>query len=600
MSIIPPKSSWKFILIPAVIMAVLAIYPQVSLWLTKGSPWHGAYVVTNYDEVAYSAYVNALVEGGPRRNDPFIGAADPEHESLYSIQFIPAYGIALPARFLGVSTSAVFTFLGVLFAIASCLALFWFINSVTENPMLAAAGTLIILCLGMAVAFQGELRHLAQGRVLIDFFPFLRRYQPGFAFPLFFVFCGLVWQGFLSSSLKKSILYAVASGLTLAVLVFSYFYLWTAAAAWLGCFGLACLIANRENRIRIILNGAIIGIIAVAALIPYFLMRGLRSPNLDSMLLLANTHAPEFASPSMILGLMIAIAICVMAYRARIVMREPLTLLAISFAVTPLILFNQQILTGQSLQPIHYEIFIANYMVLTALVLLGGILLRSVDKDGFGRKILIYAAGVAILVGIMEAVGPTARNAVYAEIRDESVPPIRFIQTNENKSAQKTTPVVLATNFITADFIPTISTFRPLWNPHTATAGGVSAVENKRLFYLYLYYSGFTEKDLTEALRVNSFEVTAAIFGSDRALPALGSGLAIKPSEIQAEAQKYTGFTRNFDANQASNPPLSYLIVPTEAEPDFTNLDRWYQRDDSKILGLFKVYTLTQKIAEQP
>ena len=108
------------------------------------------------------------------------------------------------------------------------------------------------------------------------------------------------------------------------------------------------------------------------------------------------------------------------------------------------------------------------------------------------------------------------------------------------------------------------------------------------------------EKDLTEALRVNSFEVTAAIFGSDRALPALGSGLAIKPSEIQAEAQKYTGFTRNFDANQASNPPLSYLIVPTEAEPDFTNLDRWYQRDDGKILGLFKVYTLTQKIAEQP
>ena len=180
MSTIHPKTLWKLVLIPAVVMAVLAIYPQVSLWLTKGTPWHGAYVVTNYDEVAYSAYVNALVEGAPRRNDPFIGAPDPEHESLYSIQFIPAYAIALTARFLGISTSTVFIFLGVFFAIASTLALFWFINLVTGNQMAAVTGTLIILCLGTAVAFQGELRHIVDGRVLIDFFPFLRRYQPGF------------------------------------------------------------------------------------------------------------------------------------------------------------------------------------------------------------------------------------------------------------------------------------------------------------------------------------------------------------------------------------------------------------------------------------
>jgi hypothetical protein len=35
------------------------------------------------------------------------------------------------------------------------------------------------------------------------------------------------------------------------------------------------------------------------------------------------------------------------------------------------------------------------------------------------------------------------------------------------------------------------------------------------------------------------------------------------------------------------------MIVPTKAEPNFADIDRWYQRDEGKTLGLFKVYTLT-------
>jgi hypothetical protein len=179
---------------------------------------------------------------------------------------------------------------------------------------------------------------------------------------------------------------------------------------------------------------------------------------------------------------------------------------------------------------------------------------------------------------------------VVAEIRDGSVPAITAAASAER-------PVVLATNFVTADFIPTVTAARPLWNPHTSSAGGVNVAENKRLFYLYLYYSGLGS-DLSSALKANSFEVTSAIFGAERALPSLGDQAAkITPQEIQAEVTKYTEFVRNFDAKTAASPTLDYVIVPTEAEPAFTEIDRWYTRDAGQAYGLLKVYKLTPKEA---
>ena len=577
-------------------MAVLAAYPQLSLLIVKGSSWHGAYVVSNYDETAYSAYINALVNGKPRLNDPFVAADDTGRESLYSIQFLPAYLIAIPARVLGISTSTAFIILGLCLAVLSAVALFSFIHLATGDPMLSGVGALLIMCFGTAVAFQGELSHFVRGYVLIDFFPFLRRYQPGFAFPLFFVFCGLVWRSFTDVVRRRSILYAVASGICFGLLVFSYFYLWTTAAAWLGCMVIVSFICLREYRRQIVTSTAITGAFVCASLIPYWMMLGNRSSDLDAVGLLTNTHLPDLAHPTLILGLLTATVVGIFVYRGRFTIDQPPLILAISLSITPVILFNQQILTGRSLQPVHYEIFIANYMVLAAMVLLVGAFLNFSENRERDRKILAYVAAAAIVWGLIEASAPTGRNALATSIRDDSIPAIRAIEEMESQRPKsEARPVILATNFITADFVPTISTFRPLWNAHTSSASGASSQENKRLFYLHLYYSGFSDKDLFEALASKSFEATAAIFGSERALPALGSGESIKPAEIHSESQKYAEFVRSFDINQVRNPTLNYLIVPAKAEPNYSNLDRWYQRDAGETVGLFKVYNLALK-----
>lgn len=578
-------------------MGFLALYPQISLWVSKGSAWKGSYVVSNYDETAYSGYVNSLVAGNARKNDPFLATDNTAHESLYSIQFVPAYLIAIPTRLLGISTSTAFILLAFITALLSCFALCWFLFSITGEPLLSSAGALVVLCFGTAAAFQGEMSRMITGSVLIDFFPFVRRYQPGAAFPLFFVFVFLVWRSFDSESVKRGAVYAVSAGLAFTILVFSYFYLWTAAAAWAVCAFMAAFIFLNEKRRQLLTATAILAAIGIISLIPYWKMLSGRTPELDRVQLLERTHSPELLVLPLILGLFGLIMTAILSSRKRIDLKTKEILVALTFFATPIILFNQQVITGHSLQPVHYAVFIANYLVLAAFILLASAWIRAAAFDSaITKKILVYVACAAILWGFIEASGSARFNAVASEIRDESLPAIQMIEKmRQGDPAVPTRPVVLANNFITSDSIPTFSTFRPLWNPHTSSAGGVSPEENKRLFYLYFYYSGYSGKDLADALNGNSFEITAAVFGSERALPALAKGDAIKPDEIKKEIEKYEQFSRTFSEKDAVAPKLDFLIVPDKAEPNYANIDRWYSRGEGQVAGLFKVFKLTPK-----
>src|SRR5882724_3159783 len=134
--------SRKWALWGAFAISLLSVYPQLLMWGVQGREWNGSYAEIHGDEWFYSAYVQALIDGRPRRNDPYTGRDDqpdrPQPESLFSIQFVPAYLIAVPARLLGVSSSTAFIVLSVLTPFLSCLAIFWLIENLTEDPKLAA------------------------------------------------------------------------------------------------------------------------------------------------------------------------------------------------------------------------------------------------------------------------------------------------------------------------------------------------------------------------------------------------------------------------------------------------------------------------------
>jgi hypothetical protein len=593
------SSLLKYLLFPLFIVILISIYPQINLWLIRGTDWQGSYVVSNYDEVAYSGYVNALINGRPRKNDPFLGLDEsdvsPRKESLFSIQFIPPLITTKISQLFGFSASTAFILLNIFIAFFSVLAIFWLIYQITEDNLLTSIGVLSVLLLGTAVAFQGELRHMIAGNLLVDFFPFLRRYQPGFAFPLFFVFCGLILQSFTSTKQRTSYIYAVLSGIIFAILVFSYFYLWTAAITWLICLSCLFTIFRKDLRIKVFKVVGIVGFIGMLSLIPYFLMLSNRLINTDSVQLLIFSRMPQLTIVSSI-GLFIAGSLCILVWKKVADLTSYRTLFAISFSLTPIILFNQQIVTGRVLQAVHYEIFIANYLVLISAVLLGSIIICHYKNESNilpFRKVLIYSAIFITSWGMFESFSSANRNVAAARIGDELIPAVSYINHQETSVGETKLKIIFSPNTTVAELIPTLSSFRPLWNPHTSSAGGVTLEENKQLFFQHLYFSGFSEKDLEDEFKRNTFEVISTLFGSERALPALSqTSLPIVKDEFIAELQGYKNFIVNFDYKNSQINPISYLIVPIKADFNYANIDKWYERNEGKSFGNFKVHSL--------
>jgi hypothetical protein len=597
---------WRFGIFAAIALTLLALYPQFALIVKRGKNWNGSYTYFSQDEIAYSAYVNALIDGRPRRNDPYTGRDDApgamQPESLFSIQFIPAYLIAYPPRLFGLNAPTTFILLTGIIAFASVLALFWLIKLVTGDDRFAAAGALVVLCLGTYAILYAPIRMLfgADTTYTFEYFPFLRRYVPALPFPFFFIFCALVWRALSDEKRRARLILAFMAGAVFALLVFSYFYLWTAAAAWLACLASLWLIARPEEYRKAFKPLVMIALVSGAALVPYFLLLSNRAATMDTVQLLALSHAPDFSRSSIKLGLVVCAALAYAAWRGHLNWRTRSVLFSASFALTPLIVFNQQIITGRSLQPLHYELYITKYMALLALALTTALILRG-RKVGAPRLIpnraLMFIACAALGWGMIETAIETKRHIWASLDRDEVMTVARRLAELARDSPQTndTQSIVLYLNLDHADFSPVIAPQPVLWSPHVPAFSGVSLEENRERIYQYLYYTG---EDLTkideeqmEALDYRRKYLIHSLIEWGHNDPAWTvNWKQITPAEMREALRGYADYATGFSRVQASTPTLRYVVTTTEAAPDLSNLDRWYERDAGERIGLFTLY----------
>ena len=64
------KLRWRWGALAACAVALLALYPQLSLRDKRGADYQGEFVsFSGGDEEAYAAYINALRDGRPRRTE---------------------------------------------------------------------------------------------------------------------------------------------------------------------------------------------------------------------------------------------------------------------------------------------------------------------------------------------------------------------------------------------------------------------------------------------------------------------------------------------------------------------------------------------------
>ncbi len=594
----------KWCALTCLAMLVLSLMPQIHLWVVRGREWNGAYVSPQGDEPLYSAYINALIDGRSRRNDPY-GARDdspqaPLPESAFSIQFVPAYAIALPARIFGISASTAFIVLIAAAALLGSISVFWLLNLLTGDHQFSAAGTLFVLCFGCIVGRYGIFGGFLD--IGIPALHFLRRYQPAASFPLFFLLQILVWHAFTNQNKRIARVSTALAGLTLATVIFSYLYLWTAAAAWLACISAPWFYFRPSDRRKVVTVMTTIGSITALALLPYAYLLAHRAVTLDEQQTLSHTHAPDLLRAHEILGAVILFVLVIGVSRRRIKAGEPQVIYAVSLALLPFVVFNQQVVSGRLMQAFHFEIYVVNYSTLVALLILISLFWQPVP-----RRLLIWMAALSFAWGTI-VVGLPARLAFVplAIANDKSIPVLlRLKQLSREdgtfadlQTKGQASTLVFSPSAEVNALLPTWTSQGTLLDVGGVDFGSVTREERKKFFYLHLYYSRVEADALRKALNdtpgPSNAELSTArslIFGHERITPALGSSFKpVQEDEIERETQIYQAYINSFSRAEALKRPITYAVIPVAGNFDFTNLDRWYERDAGERVGDYTLY----------
>lgn len=597
------RSKWCAVALAGI--SFLALMPQLHFWFVRGRDWNGAYATLQGDEFLYSAYLNALIDGRPRRNDPFAGrdssANSPLPESTFSIQFIPSFVIAGLARVFGLSASAAFIVLIGLAGLFASLSVFWLLASITADSRLAAVGMIFVLCLGALAGGQGLIALLLKSGVTLLGLPFLRRYQPAAAFPIFFVFCALIWQALNGESKRRVWLYSSFAGLTLALLVFSYLYLWTAAITWLACLALLWFyLQPKEERSRALGVFITTATIAAFALIPYGYLVSQRATNLDEAQTLILTHRPDPFRVPEIIGALILVAVVLVVREGKVKRSEPRVIFAASFALLPLVLFNHQVLTGRSLQPYHFESFVANYAVLIGLVIVTTFFYTSIKQ-----RWLIWIAVLCFFWGALEVSMPLIANYEANVAADQMVPVLLRLKElskqdgtlSSLRNQGSASTLVFSPERDVMGLLPTWAPQGTLLGMGVLDFGSASQQERKEMFYMCLYYSAADSARLRDLLNEGagntfmSHYARIAIFGHERVVPMLSFDFKpIQEEEIEEEVKRYQVYVDSFSSENASLHQLGYAV--TKGESALSHLDIWYERDAGERIGDYNLYRL--------
>jgi hypothetical protein len=597
---IASKRRLPYGLLAATIVTLIAIAPQLYFCFQRGGQWNGSYAQTHGDESVYAAYLNSLIDGRPRRNNPYTGRDDQQFaESYLSVQAFPPLLLARFARFTHLSTAKIFMGLTAIVAFASALAIFWLLSLITGDDRIAAVGVLLVLFLSSSNLIAEHLLRIGESN---NYLPFLRRYLPAVPFPFMFLYCGMVWRLLGAASNKRAALFGLAAGCTFAVLVFSYAYHWTFALAWTCCLAASWLLF-RHDRKQALIRFCLLAVLMLAALAPYSLLMSRLGSTTAEVHFLATSHAPDLFRLPEIIGLLTLLALGWLIFRKTLSANEPSVLFTLAFAATPFLVFNQQILTGRSLQPFHYEVFIGNYTAMIAIFMVAWFAFRNflARRPGLARVAIAGLACAALLSGAAEAVLLSKRQFRGNLISDGARPALlRLAELGKTRSDGKpdTGSVVYAPNFVVANALPSTAPQAVLWGQYLFLFPDVSLAEDKERLAQFLYYKGVSFTNIDE----NNFEslnnerayYLPSLIRRGRFNPRLSvDWKPIAPEEVRGALDYYANYVAGFNRERAAHPELSYLLVQVDDPQNFANFDRWYERDQGERIGdylLFRVH----------
>jgi hypothetical protein len=433
-----------------------------------------------------------------------------------------------------------------------------------------------------------------------NYLPFLRRYLPAASFPLLFLYCGLTWRMLAVARKRVAAMYALGAGALFGVLVFSYVYHWSFALVWTVCLAGIWLLVRPQERWPAISRLAILATCIVAVLAPYLLLASRLGAATGEVLFMAASHAPDLFRLTEILALAILAITGLLISRGRVQAREPAVIFTLACALTPFLLFNQQILTGRSLQPFHYEVFIGSYTTVLAAFVTAILCYRSlvITRTALARTLLVALAVGAILSGSAEATLMSRHQRKGNLFADEARPALLRLAALARETAGgrlDTKSVVYAPNFVVTGAVPTTAPQPVLWAQYLFVFPDVSLKEDKERLAQFLYYKGVSFADINpshfDSLNGEKAYYLSSLISRGRFNPRLSvHWKPITPEEIIAARDYYANFVATFDRARAANPQISFLLVASDEQVDLANFDRWYERDQGERVGKYLLF----------
>ncbi|HEY1404136.1 MAG TPA: hypothetical protein VGB05_08430, partial [Pyrinomonadaceae bacterium] len=360
------------------------------------------------------------------------------------------------------------------------------------------------------------------------------------------------------------------------------------------------------------------GALACAALVPYALLLARRAATMDKVQALKFTHAPDLFRVPEIVALLALAVLAVGVWRKRFDTHDTPFLFAASFALTPFVVFNQQLVTGRSLQPVHYADYVLNYLALVALTLAVALFVRRRDRRDTAtpghrpetpghppetrarslalrrfQRVFLCIALAAYAWAAFELIATTRRFAPVNRARDaQAGVASRLAEMARTGAADpvRARPVVFTTSFMLADNLPVgAPQTAVLWAPHMHVYSGLTSDEHKERIYQFLYYTGVAPENFRAYLDANPL-LLYMLLGAERVLPRLTTGHApLTAGELDDAGRAYANYVAVFTREQAARPVLSFVVISPERPHDLSQLDRWYERDAGERVGGYTI-----------
>ncbi|MFL6230416.1 MAG: hypothetical protein ACJ741_16710, partial [Pyrinomonadaceae bacterium] len=309
--------------------------------------------------------------------------------------------------------------------------------------------------------------------------------------------------------------------------------------------------------------------------------------------------------------------LALLAYGARrglVAWRGRAPLFTASLALSVLAVFNQQIVTGLSLQPMHYEQYVGNYVALISLALACVLVWQGhaaradsdamlVDEGAARRlvphKVWVPVALCALLWGACEAATTTLNFARQNERYDDWLAAARRLDALARGVRRQLTepfPVVFNPDDFRMDHVPANSSCAVVWAPHTFAYSSLTRAENRERVFQFLHFAGVTPAEFAAAGRDQGF-IQFSLFGWERANPRLAVEFRpVTPEEIAAEQRDYSTFVSALEhAARAPQPLISFVVVSDDQPFSLSNLERFYALDRIERVGAHTIYRATPR-----